>query len=89
MTLKVEAVVDRISEGKHAVILIESHGKEIVVDVREIDLALKAGDWLDLQLDDNDKIIEIAVNQRLTEEKASKIESVMDRLKKRKGSKYK
>lgn len=88
MTLKVNAVVDRISKGK-AVILIESHQKEIVFDVDKADILLQEGDWLDLELDNKDKITSMQINYALTEERKEKVESVMDRLKKKKGSKFK
>lgn len=88
MTLKVNAVVDRISEGK-AVILIESHQKEIILDVEKAKILLAAGDWLDLVLDSKDKITSMEINYALTEERKAKVESVMDRLKQKKGSKFK
>lgn len=88
MTLKVNAVVDRISKGK-AVILIESHQKEIILDVEKADILLEPGDWLDLVLDSKDKITSMQINYTLTEERKEKVESVMDRLKKKKGSKFK
>lgn len=88
MTLKSNAVVDRISEGK-AVILIESHKKEIIVDVNEVDIAIQEGDWLDLELDGDDNIMYIKENYELTEKQTDKIEVIVDRLKDKIGSKFK
>lgn len=88
MTWKVNGVIDRIVDGK-AVILIESHNKEIFFNVEESLLSLKEGYWLNVGLEDNGEISSIKVDYNLTSERADKIQNVMSKLNKRKGSKFK
>jgi len=89
MTKQTSAVVDRISEGKTAVILAEEIGKEFTVDINEADIVLREGLWLTLTIDQRDNIIAMEANEALTKEKAAAIDDVMARLRKRKGSKFK
>lgn len=88
MSIKVNGVVDRISDGQ-AVILVESHGIEIVRAIDPEDAPIKAGDWLDLVLTDTHEVVEMSVNTSLTKERTEKVESIMQRLQKRKASKFK
>lgn len=89
MGKKVNAVVDRISGGKHAVILAEELNKEFIVDTGTIDATLREGLWVDLFIDDAGSVIEVKPNEKLTKEQELKVSNVMERLRKRKGSKYK
>lgn len=89
MVKKVSAVVDRISEGKHAVIIAEEINKEFIIDVGTVNTALREGLWVDLFLDNAGSITEVKPNEETTERKKAKVSNVMDRLRKRKGSKYK
>ena len=89
MGKKVNAVVDRISGGKHAVILAEELNKEFIVDTGTIDATLREGLWVDLFIDDAGSVIEVKPNEKLTKEQELKVSNVMERLRKQKGSKYK
>jgi len=89
MSHKTNAVVDRINDGKHAVILAEEIKREFVLSLAEIDESLREGLWLELTLDEDDKIIAIQVDEVLTSQKQTKVSDVMAQLRKRKGSKYK
>lgn len=89
MSHKTNAVVDRINDGKHAVILAEEINKEFVLSLADIDVSLREGLWLELTLDEADKIIAIQVDETLTSQKQARVSDVMAQLRKRKGSKYK
>lgn len=86
---RVSGVVDRISEGKYAVILVESLKKEFIVDINTVDVSLREGLWLDLILDANDKIQQLTPNEQLTKKNEQKVDDLMSKLRKRKGSKFK
>lgn len=89
MFRKINAVVDRISEGKYAVVLAEEVKKEFVLSLADIDVSLREGLWLELTLNEAGEIIGIKVKEELTAEKQAKVSDVMAQLRKRKGSKYK
>lgn|SRR5699024_2527042 len=89
MPKQTSAVVDRISEGKTAVILAEEIRKEFTVDIDQADIPLREGLWLNLTIDQTDNIIAMEANEALTKEKTAAIDNVMARLRKRKGSKFK
>lgn len=89
MTKKTQAVVDRISEGTKAVLLAEALQKEFIVPIDTVDIDLREGLWVDLTLSDDGHILSIEANEKVTEEKEAKVEDIMARLRKRKGSKYK
>lgn len=81
-------VVDRVS-GERAVILIDEHNKEIVVDVQDLPFEVNEGDWLTLELNDNYEIVYCKKNEKITTIHAENVDSVLKRLKAIKGSKFK
>lgn len=89
MVKRVSAVVDRISEGKYAVIIAEEINEEFIVDIAMIHVALHEGLWVDLFIDNEGVITEVKPNETLTTQRKAKISDIMNRLRKRKGSKYK
>lgn len=89
MTIKIYGVVDRITDGKHAVILAEQIKKEYIINIDTLDVQLREGLLVDLLLDSNYKIKQIIPNEALTRQKQREIGHVMDRLRKRKRSKFK
>ncbi len=89
MDKQVNGVVDRISEGKHAVILVESLNKEYLIDVNESEVSLWEGLWLDLLLDEKNEIKQLTPNEQLTEKNKQNVDDLMGKLRKRKGSKFK
>ncbi|HZW68935.1 MAG TPA: DUF3006 family protein [Pseudogracilibacillus sp.] len=89
MSYKTNAVVDRISEGKYAVILAEEIKKEFILSLADIDIHLREGLWLTLNLNEDDEIIGIQADETLTAQKQAKVSDVMAKLRQRKGSKYK
>lgn len=86
---KISAVVDRISAGKQAVLLAEEEKQEFVVFLDELPFSLDEGQWVDLYLDERGAIQELHPNEKKTEERKQRIDSLMRQLKKRKGSQYK
>jgi len=89
MTKRVNGVVDRISESKYAVIIVESIKKEFHVDIHTVDVSLKEGLWLDIILDESDEIKQLIPNEQLTENNKKSVDDLMSKLRKRKGSKFK
>lgn len=88
MTKQSTAVIDRISEEKHVVILAEEIGKEFILQKDELDFTPREGLWLNIHVE-GDEITSIQPNESLTEEKSKAVSDVMARLKKRKNSKFK
>lgn len=89
MSQQVNGVVDRISEGKYAVILVESIKREFLVDVQTVDVSLREGLWLDIILDESNEIKDLIPNEQLTEKNKQNVDDLMSKLRKRKGSKFK
>lgn len=89
MVRKVSAVVERISGGKYAVIIAEEINKEFIIDVGTVNTALREGLWVDLFLDNAGNITKVKSNEAMTNKEKEKVSNVMERLRKRKGSKYK
>lgn len=86
--MKTKGVLDRIVDGKYGTILAEEIGKEFVLNIEELPADAKEGDWFDLVIE-NDQIQNLSINKKLTDERQRSIESKMQKLKKRSGSKFK
>ena len=89
MNKQTTAVVDRISEEKFAVILAEEINKEFIIPIEKATIQLRAGLWLDITLNEQNQIETMQANETLTNEKAQSVSNMMEKLRKRKGSKYK
>lgn len=89
MEKKVSAVVDRITDGTHAVIIAEDINKEFIIHIDRVDVALREGLWVDLVIDNAGNVAHIKPDESLTKQKQAQVSNVMERLRKRKGSKYK
>lgn len=85
-----KGVLDRIVDGKHAVILVEEVGREYVLDVSRLPNNSKEGVWYDLTIED-DEIVEMRINEETQEEMEKKINNIMDKLrnKNKSGSRFK
>lgn len=86
---KISAVVDRISGGKQAVLLAEEEKQEFVVFLNDLQIPLYEGQWVDLYLDESGEIQELHPNEKKTEERKQRVDSLMRQLKNRKRSQYK
>ena len=86
---KYQAVLDRIVDGEKATILVESIGKEYVLNVSELPKGAKEGSLLDIELTNN-TITTIAINHERTEEVSKKVTDQLNAIRaKSKGSKFK
>ncbi|RKD24575.1 hypothetical protein BEP19_09365 [Ammoniphilus oxalaticus] len=83
-----EAVVDRIVDGKHLVLLIGDEEKECVVPLSKMTEQLKEGDWVTLSFDANDEIVDITSNPAKTSQKQDSIQAKMAKLRAKKGSRF-
>lgn len=83
-----KGVLDRIEDGRHAVILIEEINKQFVIDISELPEQSSEGTWFTLKLE-NDEIKEITINQEETTHREDLIRNKLERLRSRKGSKFK
>lgn len=62
--MKRKAVIDRIEDGKHAVLLLEPDEKEMLIQLERLPKGIKPGYWLEVTLQDG----EIKYMTLLTEE---------------------
>jgi len=76
--------LDEIVDGKHAVILVESEGKEYALDVGKLPVGVKEGTWFDLVVE-GDQITELTVNLDKQREMEIKTQDIMGELRKKKG----
>lgn len=72
--------VDRIEEERFAVVLVESLGKEFVVDVSELPEIAEEGSYLTVTLM-NGEVCGLALNQQETESMEQEIEKKLQRIK--------
>lgn len=85
--MKVEGVVDRISDHGLAVILVEQINKQFDVSINQFP-EINSGDWLLVTID-NDEIKHIEVNTEKTKERKRIAKRKTDKLRKRQQSNYK
>lgn len=78
----VSGVVDRFTDQKQAVILLEALNKELVVSQQELPEGTKAQDWLLLEQRDNHFQI-ISIDYEKTKQKKEKARSLRNALRKR------
>ncbi len=80
-----EAVLDRIEDGKFAVILAESLNKEFVIDVSLLPEGSKEGTWFKITIQD-DQIEQITIDEAKTKEKLKTINEKLNLLRQKKSS---
>ena len=78
-----KAVIDRIEDKKHAVLILNGDGVEKVVSVADLPDGAEEGTWLEVKFDGDD-IKSIEIDKEETEERSERIGNKMDQLKKRK-----
>ncbi len=86
--MEAKGVLDRITDNKLATILVEEIGKEFVLDVNELPEGSEEGIWFQLDIENN-IIVDIKIDQELTEQREKSIKAKKERLKKKSGSKFK
>lgn len=85
--MKYDAVLDRIEEGK-ATILVESIGKEYVIEATSLPKDASEGMWLVVEID-AEQIIVLDVNLEKTAVQKQQIGEQMERIRKKsRGSKF-
>jgi hypothetical protein len=77
-----KAVIDRIVDEKHAVLLIGENEEEKVISCSLLPEGAGEGSWLNVQFR-GDQLVSIAVDQDETEERKKRIQSKMDLLRQR------
>lgn len=78
-----KAVIDRIEDKKHAVLILNGDGEETVIPVDDLPDGAEEGTWLEVKFDGDD-IKSIEIDEEATEERSERIGNKMDQLKKRK-----
>ncbi len=77
-----KAVIDRIEEGKHAVLLVGEDERELVVPVERLPAGVGAGAWLRVRIEGEDLTI-LGVDQGEEEAAKQRIEDKMAQLRQR------
>ncbi|WP_026690827.1 DUF3006 domain-containing protein [Alteribacter aurantiacus] len=85
---KKQAVLDRIEDGQWAVLLVGEEEREVILPVQKIPPKSKEGDWFIVTLVE-DTISSVVLDEEKTKTMKTSIQSKMDLLKKKKGSKFK
>ncbi|GKV67282.1 MULTISPECIES: DUF3006 domain-containing protein [unclassified Sporosarcina] len=81
--------IDRMEDGRFAVLLVEDTGEEFIADVTALPEGAKEGVYVTITLVD-DKITELVINRQETEVMEKKIEEQLKKVKSRsKGSRFK
>ncbi|MCP8615934.1 DUF3006 domain-containing protein [Salirhabdus salicampi] len=83
-----KAVVDRIVDGKHAVLLVGQKEKEIIIDAVRLPEKAIEGTWVTIKQKGEDVEV-ISINDNETVETKQRIENKMDLLRQKKGSRFK
>ncbi|SES29464.1 DUF3006 domain-containing protein [Salipaludibacillus aurantiacus] len=87
--MAVDGFLDRIEDGKFGVILVEDIGKEYMVPKNNLPDGAREGMWLTVTIED-EEVKSIEINRTKTIGLQQKIDSQMERIrKKKKGSKFK
>lgn len=88
--MKVLGYVDRVTDEKYVTIIVEEQGLEYVENIKDVPENVTEGKWLNLTINDSDFGLEnIEVNEEETQKRKERVKSKLERLRKRKGSKYK
>lgn len=77
------AVVDRIVDGTHAVLLVGDEETEQVVPAERLPATAREGTWLHVTRDDTGRIVEMEVDEAATEEAQERIASKIEQLRRR------
>jgi hypothetical protein len=87
--MKETGVLDRIVDGKFAVILFENIGKEIIYPAENLPSGSSEGVFFDALIE-NDEITSLVINQEKTDEISSEINNRLKAIKRKsRGSRFK
>jgi hypothetical protein len=76
-----QAVVDRIEDGKHAVLLVDD-SEEKIVPAGQLPNGASDGTWLQVRFD-GDELVEATIDHEATEQARLRVREKMDKLRKR------
>lgn len=77
------AVIDRIVDGTHAVLLIGDDETEQVIPAEQLPDNAIEGTWLLIARDDTGRVVEVSVDEEETREVQKRLESKLDQLRRR------
>lgn len=80
--METSAVIDRIEEGRLAVLLVEPEEREWIVPIEELPPDAQAGDWLRIRVED-DRLVHARVDPERTQAVAARIQDKMALLRQR------
>lgn len=75
-------MVDRIVDEAHAVLLVGTEERELVVPLEELPEGTQAGHWLRVRLE-GERVTEATIDQEATEEVRDRIAEKLERLRRR------
>ena len=78
-----KAVIDRIVDGDHAVLLIGDDEVERIIPVSQLPDGASPGSWLSVEIEDDDHITSITVDHEETGRAQARIADKMNKLRKR------
>jgi hypothetical protein len=81
-------MLDRIEDGSNAVILLEDYGREIVVPISRLPEGSRVHSWFTITMEE-EEIVSIEVDENLAQAKAARAQSLMQRLRRKSGSRFK
>ena len=87
--MKIEAMIDRFTEKNRAVVLAEGIGWEFLLEKEELPEGAERGDYLNLELDEDDQIVQVEIDEETTAERKTVIKSKLEKLRARQtGSRF-
>ena len=81
-----QAVIDRIEDGKHAVLIVGGEERQKVITADKLPDGAQEGTWLQVVFD-GDTVASISIDEEETEKRQRRISSKMEKLKERKKKK--
>jgi len=81
-----KAVIDRIEDGKHAVLIVGDEEEQKIIPVNELPDGAREGTWLKVKFN-GDAITYIAIDHEETAKRRERINSKMNKLKERRSNK--
>jgi hypothetical protein len=78
----IKAVIDRIVDGKHAVLLVGESEEEKIISYSLLPVGVGEGSWLNVQFD-GDTLISIKADQSETDQRKKRIQDKMNLLRER------
>ncbi|TWT04332.1 DUF3006 domain-containing protein [Planococcus sp. CPCC 101016] len=83
-----KGILDRIEDGRHAVILVEAEGIELVLPANRLPEGSQINSWFTIDAENGQ--LALSLDQKTTSSKSEQAEELMMRLRrKKKGSRFK